>query len=66
MEHVGIKLLGGGYFYRLLEKFEEKTGLPILLNTSLNVGGNPIASDKNSAMVSGLDYLFFGNELCTL
>lgn len=58
--------VGGGYFYRLLEKFEEKTGLPILLNTSLNVGGNPIASDKNSAMVSGLDYLFFGNELCTL
>lgn len=56
----------GGHFYRLLEKFEEKTGLPILLNTSLNVGGNPIASDKNSAMVSGLDYLFFGNELCIL
>jgi len=51
-------------FYRLLSKFEEKTGLPILLNTSLNVGGKPIASDKNSAMVDGLDCVFFGNEKC--
>lgn len=55
-----------GHFYRLLKRFEEKTGLPVLLNTSLNVGGKPIASDKQSAMVSGLDHLFFGNEVCDL
>lgn len=55
-----------GHFYKLLKRFEEKTGLPILLNTSLNVGGKPIASDKKSAIVSGLDYLFFGNEVCNL
>lgn len=55
-----------GHFYKLLKRFEEKTGLPILLNTSLNVGGKPIASDKESAIVSGLDYLFFGNEVCNL
>lgn len=55
-----------GHFYRLLKRFEEKTGLPVLLNTSLNVGGKPIASNKQSAMVSGLDHLFFGNEVCDL
>ena len=56
----------GGHYYRLLKRFEEKTGLPILLNTSLNVGGKPIASDRNSAKVSGLDHLFVGNEVCDL
>jgi carbamoyltransferase len=55
-----------GHFYRLLKRFEEKTGIPVLLNTSLNVGGKPIASDKDSAIVQGLDYLFFGNEICNL
>lgn len=55
-----------GHFYKLLKRFEEKTGLPILLNTSLNVGGKPIASDRKSAKVLGLDHLFFGNEVCNL
>ena len=56
----------GGHFYKLLKRFEEKTGLPVLLNTSLNIGGKPIASNRESAIVSGLDYLFFGNEVCNL
>ena len=63
--HQTVSEASNSSFYRLLSKFEEKTGLPILLNTSLNVGGKPIASDKNSAMVEGLDCVFFGNEKCT-
>jgi carbamoyltransferase len=31
-----------GAFYRLLKRFEEKTGCPILINTSFNVRGEPI------------------------
>lgn len=62
--HQTVSEASNSSFYRLLSKFEEKTGLPILLNTSLNVGGKPIASDMNSAMVEGLDCVFFGNNKC--
>lgn len=50
-------------YYRLLEKFEEKTGLPVLLNTSLNIGGKPIASCLENSKVHGLDLLCYGNNL---
>jgi len=36
-------------FYSLIEKFYELTGVPILLNTSLNVNG-PISRDPNDAL----------------
>lgn len=36
--------------YRLLKEFEAITGVPVLLNTSLNVRGNP--SSKHRAMLS--------------
>jgi carbamoyltransferase len=51
------------FYYKLLEKFEEKTGLPILLNTSLNIGGKPISSKLENAHVPGLDILCCGNEI---
>ena len=63
--HQTVSEASNSSFYRLLSKFEEKTGLPILLNTSLNIGGKPIAADKDGAMVDGLDYLFVGNEKYT-
>ena len=50
-------------YYRLLQKFEEKTGLPILLNTSLNLGGKPIASSLETSLVPGLDLLCYGNDI---
>ena len=34
-----------GSFRKLLEKFYEKTGCPVLLNTSLNVAGKPLAGN---------------------
>jgi len=33
--------------YALLKKFYEKTGVPILLNTSLNIKGQPLLNDEN-------------------
>jgi len=51
----------------LIEKFYEKTGVPVVLNTSLNLGGKPIAGDKISALSvyheTDLDALFYGNDI---
>jgi carbamoyltransferase len=55
------------HFYRLLRAFEERTGVPLLLNTSLNVMGKPIVSTFNDAMMTflttDLDVLVFGQYL---
>ena len=54
-------------FYLLLESFYKKTGIPILLNTSLNVNKKPIASTEKDAIGvlkdSDLDVLCIGNRL---
>ena len=53
-------------FEKLLKKFFEKTGVPILLNTSLNVNGKPIcgtvAEAKELFDNSNLDVLVVGDE----
>ena len=36
-------------FRKLLETFYEKTGCPMLLNTSLNIRGEPLVNDKKDA-----------------
>ena len=36
-------------FYRLIKSFHEKTGCPMLLNTSLNIKGQPIVNDISHA-----------------
>lgn len=36
-------------FYRLLKKWKEKTGCPMLLNTSLNIKGEPIVNDEKDS-----------------
>jgi carbamoyltransferase len=52
-------------FWNLLNKFYEKTGVPLLLNTSLNVNGEPIASRAREVLKtffsSGLDVLYMGD-----
>ena len=54
-------------YYSLIEEFEMLTGIPMLLNTSLNVGGKPIASYKSNALDlwcnTQLDTLVFGDEV---
>jgi carbamoyltransferase len=49
----------------LLEKFGEATGVPVLLNTSFNVRGEPIVASPADALntfnKSGLDVLYIGN-----
>jgi len=48
-------------FYKLLLKFKEKTGYPILINTSFNVRGEPIVNSPKNAF-----NCFMGTELDTL
>jgi carbamoyltransferase len=51
-------------FHRLLRAFYEKTGVPVLLNTSLNVMGKPIVHSEQDALTvfvfSALDHLAIG------
>ena len=52
-------------YYDLIAKFKEKTGFPIIVNTSFNVRGEPIVSNPTDAfncfMGTELDYLVIGN-----
>ena len=52
-------------FYDLISKFKEKTGCPVIVNTSFNVRGEPIVNTPTDAfncfMGTELDYLIIGN-----
>lgn len=52
-------------YYRLIEKFGQATGVPVLLNTSFNLRGEPIVTSPTDALKtfynSGLDFLVLGN-----
>ena len=54
-------------FWKLLVKFGEITGVPVLLNTSFNLFGEPVVSTPRDAVrgfyCSGLDCLVIGNFL---
>jgi carbamoyltransferase len=54
-------------YYRLVEKFGEATGVPVLLNTSYNLRGEPMVSTPADAFhtfnSSGLDMLVMENFL---
>ena len=54
-------------FYELLRSFHKKTGLPVLINTSLNRRGEPMVCSAQDAVNmfygSGLNYMVLGNFL---
>lgn len=51
-------------YYRIIEKFGEATGIPVLLNTSFNLRGEPIVNSPEDALKtfgnSGIDQLVMG------
>ena len=53
------------YYFDLISKFKEKTGCPVIVNTSFNVRGEPIVNTPTDAfncfMGTELDYLVIGN-----
>ena len=56
-------------FWALLKEFEQITSLPVLLNTSFNLKGQPIVRDPAGALetfvISNLDALVIGDYLVT-
>ncbi len=54
-------------YYQVIERFGQKTGLPVLLNTSFNLKGEPIVNTAAEAFEtfrkSGLDILVLENYL---
>jgi len=54
-------------FWKLLSKFGESSGVPVLLNTSFNLFGEPVVSTPREAVrgfyCSGIDCLAIGNFL---
>ena len=49
-------------YYKLIKAFKEKTGVPIVFNTSFNLGGDPLVETLNDAMAtlfnSDVNYLY--------
>ena len=54
-------------FYQIIKEFELLTGLPIVLNTSFNIAGEPVVLSPDDALStfynSGLEYLMIGGFL---
>jgi carbamoyltransferase len=60
-----VSLEQNAYLYRILDAFERRTGVPVLINTSFNLRGEPIVSSPSDALktffASGIDYLVLGD-----
>jgi carbamoyltransferase len=56
-------------YHRMIEMFKEKTGIPVILNTSFNLKGEPIvetpAQAFNTFSRSEMDVLYLGNYIVT-
>jgi len=54
-------------FYRMIKKFDEKYGCPVVINTSFNVRANRSSVRRKHAykcfMRTNMDYLLLGNFL---
>lgn len=57
-------------FYSIIEEFYNLTGIPVVINTSFNVKGEPIVATPEKALQSAvtmkLDYLAIGNYIIDL
>ena len=53
------------FYYQIIERFGRETGVPVLLNTSFNVRGEPIVNSPTDALNtfnnSGIDNLIIGH-----
>jgi len=56
-----------GKYYDLVKAFEDETGVPMILNTSFNLGGDPIVESPKDALDTflrtDLDYLILENKI---
>lgn len=65
--HQSVTKTSNSKFYKLITKFHEITGVPVLLNTSFNGPKEPIVETPNDAIrcfyETGLDFLVINNFL---
>ncbi len=58
-----------GRYYRLIKTFEKRTGIPVVINTSFNVRGEPIVCTPqdayNTFVNTGIDVMVIGNCVVT-
>ena len=58
-----------GRYYRLIQAFERRTGVPVVINTSFNVRGEPIVCTPQDAyhtfVNTGIDVMVIGNCVVT-
>jgi len=58
---------GNPLYYRVIEEFDRRTGVPVVLNTSFNLRGEPIVHRPQEALAdflnTGMDALFLGPYL---
>ena len=56
-----------GRYYRLLQRFKDKTGCPLIINTSFNIRGEPIVCTPENAyrcfMATNMDVLVMENQV---
>jgi carbamoyltransferase len=62
-----IRKKNNALYYNLIKEFGKLSGIPILINTSFNIRGEPIVCSPRDAyrcmMGTGIDYLVLGNFL---
>ena len=62
-----VDKLDNPLYHRMIERFYEKTGCPVIINTSFNVRGEPIVCTPQEAftcfMRTHMDYLAMGSFL---
>jgi len=67
--HQSVTKKSNSKFYLLIKKFHEKTGVPVLLNTSFNGPKEPIVETPqeaiNTFLENNLDYLVINNFIIT-
>jgi hypothetical protein len=62
-----VTLEANGSLYKLADEFYRRTGVPIILNTSFNVAGEPIVETPqdalNTILSTGIDYGVLGSKI---
>ena len=62
-----VSMEDNSLYYKMIAKFDEKHGCPVIINTSFNVRGEPIVCTPEDAylcfMRTNMDYLIMGNYL---
>ena len=58
------------HFHNILTKYHERTGIPVLMNTSFNGHGEPIINSPDDALThlanGTIDYLIIDNKICNI